>query len=69
MSDARLVAMGKRGLRDCSRRHMLRGSPLIGHWSADAPDGVASWLARGFSAGDVNEDGRVLRYENGESPA
>ena len=29
-------------------RHVLRGSPLIGHRSADAPDGVASWLARGL---------------------
>ena len=37
---------GNVGLRDCSRRHVLRGSPLIGHRSADAPDGVASWLAR-----------------------
>ena len=39
---------GNVGLRNCSRRHVLRGSPLIGHRSADAPDGVASWLARGL---------------------
>ena len=39
---------GNVGLRDCSRRHVLRGSPLIGHRSADAPDGVASWLALGL---------------------
>ena len=53
MTDARLVAMarGNVGLRDCSRRHMLRGSPLIGHRSADAPDGVASFLARGLVLG------------------
>ena len=36
------------GLRDCSRRHVLRGSPLIGHRSEDVSDGVASWLARGL---------------------
>ena len=34
------------GLRDCSRRQVLRGSPLIGHRSAYVSDGVASWLAR-----------------------
>ena len=39
---------GNVGLRDCSRRHVLRGSPLIGHRSADAPDGVTSWLVRGL---------------------
>ena len=39
---------GNVGLRDCSRRHVLRGSPLIDHRSADAPDVVASWLARGL---------------------
>ena len=39
---------GNVGLGDCSRRHVLRGSHLIGHRSADAPDGVASWLARGL---------------------
>ena len=32
---------GNVGLRDCSRRHVLRGNPLIGHWSVDASDGVA----------------------------
>ena len=42
---------GNVGLRDCSRRHVLRGSDLIGHRSADAPDGVASWLARGLVLG------------------
>ena len=42
---------GNVGLRDCSRRHVLRGSALIGHWSADAPDGVGSWLARGLGLG------------------
>ena len=36
------------GLRDCSRRRVLRGSPLIGQRSVDAPDGVTSWLARGL---------------------
>ena len=36
---------GNVGLRDCSRRHVLRGSPLIGHRSADAPDGIALWFA------------------------
>ena len=53
---------GNAGLRDCSRRHVLRGRPLIGHRSADLAVGVAS----GISDGDVNEDGCVLRYENGE---
>ena len=64
------LSWGNVGIRDCSRRHVLRGSPLIGHRSEDAPDGVASWLARGLVL-DVNEDGRVLRYGNGEceSPA
>ena len=28
--------------------HVLRGSPLIGHLSADTRDGVSSWLARGL---------------------
>ena len=27
---------------------MLMGSPLISYQSADAPDGVALWLARGL---------------------
>ena len=39
---------GNVGLRDCSRHHVLRGSPLIGHRSVDAPDGVASWLTWGL---------------------
>ena len=39
---------GNVGLRDCSRRHILRGSPLIGHRSADVAVGVASWPARGL---------------------
>ena len=62
---------GNVALRDCSRRHMLRGSPLIGHWSADAPDGGRLVTRSGISAGDFNEDGLVLIYENGEceSPA
>ena len=56
---------GNVGLRDCSRRHMLRGSPLIGHRSADAPHGVASWLARGLVLGmltrtDVFRDMRTM---------
>ena len=42
---------GNVGLRDCSRRHVLRGSPLIGRRSADVRDGVASWLARGLVLG------------------
>ena len=42
---------GNVGLRDCSRRHVLRGNPLICRRSADAPDGVASWLARGLVLG------------------
>ena len=37
---------GNVGLRDCRIRHVLRGSPLIGHRSADVRDGVASWLAQ-----------------------
>ena len=28
--------------------HLLRGSPLIGHRSVDARDGLSSWLARGL---------------------
>ena len=56
---------GNVGLRDCSRRHVLRGGPLIGHRSADAPDGVASWLARGLVLGmltrtDVFRDMRMV---------
>ena len=51
---------GNVGLRDCSRRHS--------DWSPEC--GRARWgrlVARsGISAGDVNEDGRVLGYENGE---
>ena len=35
---------GNAGLRDCSRRHVLRGGHLIGHRSAGASDGIASWL-------------------------
>ena len=35
----------------CSRRHMLRGRPLIGHRSAGASDEIASWLARGIVLG------------------
>ena len=35
----------------CSRRHVLRGSDMIGHQSAGAPDGVASCLARGVVLG------------------
>ena len=42
---------GNMGLRDCSRRHVFRGGLLIGHRSADVPDGVASWLARGLVLG------------------
>ena len=42
---------GNVGLRDCSRRHVLRGSPLIGHRSADVAVEVASWLARGLVQG------------------
>ena len=57
---------GNVGIRDCSRRHVLRESPLIGHRSADAPDGGRLVAHSGISAGDVNEDGRVLRYGNGE---
>ena len=30
--------------------HVLRGRPLIGHRSADAHDGLASWLARGLGS-------------------
>ena len=35
----------------CSRRHVLRGSDLIGHRSAGAPYEVASCLARGVVLG------------------
>ena len=42
---------GNAGPRDCSRRHVLRGRPLIGHRSADVAVGVASWLARGLVLG------------------
>ena len=35
----------------CSRRHVLRGSDLIGHRSVGAPDEVASCLARGVVLG------------------
>ena len=28
--------------------HVLRGSPLIGHRSADARDGLSSWFSRGL---------------------
>ena len=37
---------GNAGLCDCSRRHVLGRRPLIGHQSAGASDGIASWLAR-----------------------
>ena len=30
--------------------HVLRGSPLIGHRSADARDGRSSWLAQGLGS-------------------
>ena len=57
---------GNVGLRDCSRRHVREGKPS--DWSPECRR--ARWghlVARsGISAGDVNEDGRVLRYENGE---
>ena len=61
---------GNVGLRDCSRRNVLRGGPLIGQRSADVPDGVASWLARGLVLGMLTRTD-VLGYENGEceSPA
>ena len=38
-------------IRDCSRRHVLRVGSLIAHRSADASDGIASWLARGLVLG------------------
>ena len=56
---------GNVGLRDSSRCHVLRGSPLIGRRSADARDGVASWLPRGLVLGmltrtDVFRDMRTV---------
>ena len=39
---------GNAGLRDCSRRHVLGGRPLIGHRSAGASNVI--------SAEDVKED-------------
>ena len=49
----------------CSRCHVLRGSDLIGHRSAGAPDEVASCLARGvvlgmFTRTDVYWDMRTV---------
>ena len=35
----------------CSRRHLLRGSDMIGHRSAGAADEVASCLAQGVVLG------------------
>ena len=58
-------------LRDCNRRPRAQGKPS--DWSPEC--GRARWgriVARSeISAGYVNEDGRALRYENGEceSPA
>ena len=47
VSDARLVVMGETWAHVvCSKCHVLRGSDMIGHRSAGAPDEVASWLAR-----------------------
>ena len=40
------LSWGNMGSSDCSRRHVLRGSDLIGHRSAGAVDGVASCLTR-----------------------
>ena len=41
--------------------HVLRRSPLIGHRSADARDGLALWLARGLGSElSEKERGRVL---------
>ena len=60
---------GNVGLRDCSRRHVLKGSPLIGHRSADAPDGVASWLARGLVLEMLTRTDVGHGKGEGESPA
>ena len=59
--------MGSRRLQQTSR---AQGKQY--DWSPEC--GRARWghlVSRSGSAGDVNEDGRVLRYENGEceSPA
>ena len=45
------LSWGNAGVGDCSRRHVLRGRPLIGHRSAGASDGIVSWLARGLVLG------------------